>query len=88
MFNRDLRNRERQPPTAEELAYVRALVLPLEQALPPDPNNRPKIVFKLRPFVRMRDDQIVLECGKCGPDFAIPGQLARDRIASRKQKSV
>lgn len=85
MFNRDLHNRERQPPTEKEMAYVRALVLPLEQALPPDPKNKPRIVFKPRPFVRMRDDQIVLECGKCGSDFVIPGQLARDRIANRKK---
>lgn len=74
MFNRDLPPpTNRTAPSEAEMAYVRALLLPLELKCPPSTKQKPRRIFTRRENIRLSDQQLLAEFQKNGA----PGILIR-----------
>jgi hypothetical protein len=67
MYNREMPGSAREPPTEAEIAYVRALVAPFEQALPARPQDRPRRVWPRRPTTCMTAQQLLAEYRQVAP---------------------
>jgi len=81
MFNRNEMPSLRDFPSEAEMAYVRALLLPLERKFPSKEKTRR--IFPPRPLARLSDVQLLTEHQKGGPACVILVRLTQDRLANQ-----